>query len=232
VTSQQAQEVIDTIIGQIFGFKNPYTLDQFQQKFAFDVRLPSQVTDATTGQITWAQSVNPNKFIKMDNAWKMFEANNGLLPTEKLTGIEDILSAWSKVNLTATERQLDSVNVSQSDNIYGCDGVYRSLDCHDSKNVVFCDAANESEYVAASQRSHTLSYVLRADDSNTSSKSFGVSWSQKVTNSFFIHDCGDIQDSMFCSHITNKRFCIANMQFEEAEYMRLRDIVVRWILTQ
>ncbi len=232
MTSNEAQTVIDTIIEQIFGFKNPYTLEQFQQKFAFDVRLPSQVTDATTGEISWAQSVNPSKFIKMDNAWKMFEANDGLLPAQQLMGIDDILSAWGKVNLTASERYLDSLNVSQSDNIYTCENVYRSIDCHRSKHIVFCDCAIDSEYVAAVQRSHTLSYALRIEDSHSTSKSFAVSWSNNVTNSFFIHDCKDMMDSMFCSHITNKRFCIANMQFEETEYMRLRDIVARWILTQ
>ena len=42
--SQQAQAVIDTIIGEIFGFKNPFTLEQFQQKFAFDVRLLAGLT--------------------------------------------------------------------------------------------------------------------------------------------------------------------------------------------
>ena len=232
MTSIQAQTVIDEIIGHIFGFKNPYTLDQFRQKFAFDVNLPSQVIDATTGQITWAQSSNPNKFIKMDNAYKMFEPNDGLQPLQKLTSIEDILGAWSKVNLTASERQIESINVAESDNIYNCENVFACQDSHDSKNIVFCDAANQSEFVAASQRSHTLAYTLRAEDSHSTSNSFAVSWSGNITNSFFIHDCKDISDSMFCSHITNKRFCIANMQYEEAEYMRLRDIVVRWILTQ
>lgn len=232
MTDQQAKEALDAIVGQIFGYKNPYSLEQFQQKFAFDVRLPSQVTDSTTGEITWAQSTNPVKFIKMENAWKMFEANNGLLTSQPLNTIEDILGAWSKVNLTATERHLDSTNVSQSDNVYGCDGIYRSQDVHDSKKLLFCDGVLRSELTAASQRSHALTYCLRAEDSKESSNSFAVSWSGKVTNSFFIHDCSNISDSMFCSHITNKRFCIANMQYEEAEYMRLRDIVARWILTQ
>lgn len=36
---------------------------------------------------------------------------------------------------------------------------------------------------------------------------------------------------MFCTNLSGKRFCIANMQFEEAEYRRLRDIVVQWVLT-
>lgn len=38
-------------------------------------------------------------------------------------------------------------------------------------------------------------------------------------------------ECMFCSHITNKKFCIANMQFEEAEYRKIKDMVVRWMLT-
>jgi hypothetical protein len=40
-----------------------------------------------------------------------------------------------------------------------------------------------------------------------------------------------MQDSMFCTNMKGGRFCIANMQFDEAEYRRLRDEVVRWILT-
>jgi len=31
--------------------------------------------------------------------------------------------------------------------------------------------------------------------------------------------------------MSGKQFCIANMQFEEAEYRKLKDIIVRWILT-
>jgi hypothetical protein len=232
MSPQQAKQVLDAIVGQVFGYQNPFTLEQFQQKFAFDVRLPSQVTDASTGALTWAQSTNPNKFITMENAWKMFEANDGLLPTVQLASMEDVLAAWSKVNLTATERYLDSVNVAQSDGVYGSDGVFRSQDVHQSKNILFSDGVTNCESVAAVQRSHTLSYSIRVEDSNTTTSSFAVSWSKNITNSLFIHDCGDMMDSMFCSHITNKRFCIANMQYDEAEYRRIRDMVIRWILTQ
>ena len=58
-----------------------------------------------------------------------------------------------------------------------------------------------------------------------------MSWSGNLTNCLFMHDTGDMQDSMFCTNIKGKRFCIANMQYDEAEYRRVRDFVVRWILT-
>lgn len=38
--SKIAQATLDKIIGQIFGYQNPFTLEQFQAKYAFDVRLP------------------------------------------------------------------------------------------------------------------------------------------------------------------------------------------------
>jgi hypothetical protein len=224
-----AQATLDKIIGQIFGYQNPFTLEQFQAKYAFDVRLPQQVTDTTTGQITWSQSPNPSKFITTENAWNRLDWDKR--PKRDLKTIEDIIAAWNEVNYTATERLLDSVNVAESDNIYGSENVYRSQDIHGGKNILFSDGVNDSESVVAGQRSNTLSYCARVEDSNSCSNSFSVIWSKKIVNSFFIEDCGDMYECMFCSHISNKKFCIANMQFEEAEYRVLRDLVIRWILT-
>jgi hypothetical protein len=229
MTKTQAQDTLDKIVGQIFGFKNPYTLDQFMQRYAFDVRLPNQVTDSTTGEVTWAQSTNPTKFITVKNAWDREDWN--MMPRRDVKTIEDILAAWEEINFTATERYLDSENVAESDNIYGSENVYRSQDVHGSKNILFSDGVWDSEYLVAAQRSNTSTFSARVEDCNSCSNSFEVSWSNKVVNSFFVHDCADMYETMFCSHVTNKKFCIANMQFNEDEYRKLKDIVLRWILS-
>lgn len=227
----KAKEIVDKVIGQIFGFQNPLSLDQVYQKFAFDIRLPQQVYDATTNKATWAQSSNPTKFITMQNAWDRGDNNEWEKPKRPLNSLQDVLAAWSEINFTATERQIDSENVAMSDNTYFSENVYRSLDSIRSKNIVFSDGSIDSEFLVANQRSQTSSFCLRLEDSNTCSNSFSVSWSGKITNSFFIHDCKDMQDSMFCSHITGRRFCIANMQFSEEEYNKIKQLVIRWILT-
>jgi len=229
MTEQQAKAALDKIIGQIFGYQNPMSLEQFMQKYAFDVRLPQQVTDSTTGEPTWTQSVNPTKFIAVKNAWARQDWEN--MPKRPINGIEDILAAWNEINYTATDRHLDSVNVAQSDGIYAAENVFRSTDCGRSKNILFSDGVFDSEFVAAGQRSQTSSFCARIEDSKESSNSFSVVWSQKIVNSFFIQDCGDMYECMFCSHITSKKFCIANMQFEESEYRKIKDMVVRWVLT-
>lgn len=234
MNAQKAKEILDKVVGQIFGYQNPLSLEQAMQKFAFDVRLPQQVFDATTNQPTWAGSTNPTRFITMENARKRAEIDDWILPSKPLANLQDILTAWNEVNLTATERSIDSINIAESDMIYGSENIYRSQDiggAGGSKNILFSDGVSQSEYIIAGQRSITSSFCIRLEDSQRCTNSFGVSWSDSITNSLFIHDCKDVHDSMFCSHIASKRFCIANMQFEEAEYRKLKEAVVRWILT-
>ena len=231
MTPTLAKQILDKVVGQIFGFQNPFTLEQFAQKYAFDVRLPAQVYDSTTGELTWASSTNPTKFITLDNARKRADIDDFMLPKRPINTIQDILQVWGETNYTSTERQLESLNVAESDCIYNCENVYRSQDCNRSKNILFCDSAHDSEFVAAVQRSRDSTFCIRLDDSKFCNNSFSVSWSNKVTNSFFINDCFDLVECMFCSHIAGKQFCIANMQFEEQEYRKIKEQVVRWVLT-
>lgn len=231
MTEQQAKQILDQIVGQVFGFQNPFTLEQFREKYAFDVHLPQPVTDATDGSQTWAQSINPSKFIKMSNARKRSEVDDWILPKRQVNSIEDMLAAWSEVNMTSTEREIQGLNIAQSDMVYECNNVWRCQDVHNSQNILFCDSGMHMEMVAASQRSNTSTYCIRLEDSKECANSFSISWSAKISNSFFLHDCYDVQDSIFCSHISGKRFCIANMQFTEEEYNRLKPMVIQWILT-
>jgi hypothetical protein len=229
MNATEAKLMADKIIGQVFGYKNPLSLEQIMQKFAFDVRLPQQVQDSVDGSVTWAQSINPTKFMKLDNA--RAGEGMGLRQPTQLNSLEDILAAWNEINYTTTERQKDSFNIAESDNIYYSENVFRSQDIRNSKNILFCDGIMNSEFILAGQRCGDNAFSIRIEDSGEVSNSFAISWCGKVTNSLFLHDCGDMQDSMFCTNMRGGRFCIANMQFDEAEYRRLRDIVVRWILT-
>lgn len=231
MNDQKALEIISKVIGQIFGYQNPYNLEQVRQKFAFDVRLPSKVFDTKTGEETWAQSTNPTKFVTLSNSLKEVKQSDWMREKQDLNTLEDILVAWNEINYTTTERQIECVNIAKSDNIYNSENVYQSQDVHFSKNIAFCDTLRHGEYVVASQRSYGCVYSMRIEDSKECTKSFGVSWSGKISNSYMIHDCYDVADSMFCSHISSKRFCIANMQYTEEEYIKIREMVIKWILS-
>ncbi|MCA9328885.1 hypothetical protein KC959_03865 [Candidatus Saccharibacteria bacterium] len=230
---KKAKEIIDTIVGELFGLQNPYTLEQFAAKFAFDIRLTTEVFDMTTGESTWTQSNrgSTNKFMKFQNVLAAGSMEDWMKPKREINGIEDILKYWQECELTATERTLNSIDVAKSDAIYGSQNIYRCIDLHDSKNVLFSETSHTCEFAAAVQRSQNVYYSLRVDDCNKVNKSFQVSWSGNISNCFFIKDSSNLSDCMFCSQLTDRRFCIANMQFTEEEYRKWEKVVKAWILS-
>lgn len=228
----EAKQILDKTIGQIFGVQNPISLDDAVTKFAFDVNLPQQVYDTTTNEPTWTMSTGPTKFITMSNVRKRNPIDDWLVPKRSISNIKDILSAWSETNYQATERiSAESENISESDNITMSQNVFRSRDVHSCKNIILSDGLSKSEFVVASSRSVNLSFCIRVEDSKNCSNSFNVNWSGNISDSLFIQDSYDLTNCMFCSHMVSKQYCIANMQFEKAEYMRLRKQVIEWILT-
>jgi len=231
MTTNEAKTVLNKIVKQVFGQENPLSLDQFMQKFAFDIRLPQPVDDIFDGSTTWTQSTNPVRFSSLKNISNNKISNvHGLNPKKDLKNIDDVISAWNEINLMATERYQNSTNASKSDNIYNSENVYRSQDIRECKNIIFCNGINNSEYIATSQRVDGMSFCIRAEDCNFCSSCFNISFSRKLTNCFFMQNTADMQDSMFCNNISSKRFCIANMQYTEEEYNTIKKIVAEWIL--
>jgi len=228
--SQVAKAIVDKVTGQVFGYNNPLSLEQVLAKFAFDIKLPQKVYDSTTNEPTWATSANPVKFVSFENSIKL-PPEYWEKPTRPINSIEDLLGFWAETNVMASERYLDSINVAESDDVRHSENVYRSQNIEGSKNIVFVDGARDAEFLVASQRSQASNFCIRLEDSGECSNSFNVQWSTKITNSMFIQNCANMQDSMFCSHLNSKRFYIANMQYSETDYKRIRDMVVRWILT-
>ena len=228
----EAKTILDNIIKQVFGVANPLSLDKFAEKFTFDLHLPQKVKDSVDGTDTWAQSTNPTKFVKMSNA-RHDEGTGtaGKYATQPIKDLSDLLSKWDHINLTTTEFELDSLNVGESDMVMQSENIFHSTNISRSKNILYSDGVFDGEFMAACQRSGNSTYCIRVDDSVRCSNTFGATRSANLTNCIMIHDCGDMQDSMFCTNMNSGRFCIANMQFEEAEYRRLHKQVVEWILS-
>jgi hypothetical protein len=229
---EDAQYILDKVIGQITGYENPMSVEEFATKYAFDIKLPSLVVDATTGEDAWAQSTNPPKFITYENALKRCEFDEFMLPKVVINNVNDVLNSWQKINYAGASRSVDSENVVESDNVNGSQHVFRSSDVFDAKYILLCEGAYRSEYVVATQRAGECSYSARVEDSRFVSDSFSVSWSKDISKSAFIHDSYDLFECLFCSHLTGKKYCVANMQYSEEEYFPIKDMVMRWILGQ
>lgn len=225
-----AKQLLDTIVGQVFGYQNPLTLEQAMTRFAFDIRLPQQVFDGLSGEPTWTASIGQGRYMTMDEVRRRLHKEDSLRPHRDMQSLDQVLEAWNEINYASSERQIDSTNVAECDGVYHSDMVYRSIDVRKSKNILFSDGVDDCDHVVAGQTSKKCTYSIRVEDSKNVAASFNVVWSNKIKNCFFVQDCYDLEDCMFCAHLAGKRFCIANIQYSETEYRRLKDLAVRWIL--
>lgn len=226
-------EIINKIFINVFEKNNTFSLEQILNKFAYDIDIPRKVTDYLTKETTWTDSIDINKkFITNKNMQEKDIREGWMQEKREITNLEDLINIWQEINLTTTERVYDSVNVTESDTIYRCENVYQSSDCSDSKNIIYCESCGKSNYLLASKRSGTCSFSIRIDDSKECSNSYNVICSNKISNSIFIQDCSSLYECMFCSHISNKKYCIANMQFEEDEYFYIKKEIVNWLLSK
>lgn len=226
-TMLEASKIFKTI----FGKECPYNLGEILNKFAFDVKLPQKVHDSTTGEITWSQSINSSKFIKQGNMEAYDEKYGWVQPKKEVQDLNELLKQWKRINYTTTERVYDCINVSESDPLYRCENVFRSTDLRNCKNAIFSDGCGDCESIIACQRTSDSAYCIRVDDSASCTNSYNVICSSKISNSFFIQDANSLNECMFCSHISNKRYYIANMPFEAEEYFAIKAEIIKWILS-
>lgn len=228
MTNAQTKTAINKVFQNVFDQPCPYSLDEILSKFAFDIKLPQKVTDSTTGETTWATSINPAKFITEKNSRKK---DTWMQPKRPINNLDQLIEIWNRINFRTAERNYNSENVTNSDTVYRSEHVYRSCDSSNCKYLIFSDGCHQSEYLLASQRSGSCNFCIRVDDSFNCTNSYNISCSSKVSNSLFIEDGDSLHECIFCAHIHNQKFCIANMQFEESEYYAIKTEIIKWILS-
>ena len=56
MNDENALEIVNKIFKAVFDQGNTSSLDEILEKYAFDVKLPKQVNDSLTNEITWAEN--------------------------------------------------------------------------------------------------------------------------------------------------------------------------------
>ena len=229
---QKAKQISDYIFKDVFGVENPYSLEEIAKQFAIDIPTLNKVKCAISGVDTWSFSPKNEKIASQKAIMERFKKDEWIVKKKDINTIDDILKSWQEINYLSGEKYINSQDVSESDGVYNSSNVYRSISIFDSQNIIFSYKNFNSNYLLASRDNSYCNLGIRMKESIYCSSSFEVSWSNKVSKSMFIHDCYDLYECLFCSHLRSKKYCIANMQFEVEEYLKLKKLVIEWILTR
>jgi hypothetical protein len=227
---QTPQTIINFILNDIFGLQNPMSLEEVYSRFTQNIPLPQTVKCAITGVDTWILPLETSPVVNQEAVRKQKGIEDWMKPTKPLNTIDEILAAWKEVHYQAGEKIYESVNVEKSDSVTASSNIFYSSLIGNSQNIVFGYSNFNSNYLLASRSNNSCSSGLRMLESAYCSSGFEVNFSKKVSKGFFINDCFDLYECMFCFGIYSKKYCIANMQYETQEYMRIKAIVVNWIL--
>ena len=230
MNNQKAKEISDYIFQDVFNRENAYSLIELKKKFAFDIPMANKVKCALSGENTWSFSAESEIVASQKAVADRFKKDEWIRKGQPLNSIADVFKSWREINYITGEKYISSKEVAESDGIYNSIAVYGSVSIFDSKNIIFSYKIFDSNYLLASRDDSSCTLGLRVKESIYCSSCFEVSWSNKVSKSMFIHDSFDLYECLFCSHLRSKKYCIANMQFEKEEYLKIKKMVIDWII--
>jgi hypothetical protein len=228
--TNKAKQISDYIFKDIFGILNSYSLDTLKQKFAIDIPAAAKVKCALTGSDTWSFSSEGNRVASQQGIAERFKKDEWMRKKRRIDSIKDVLKAWKEIQYITGEKYISSKEISESDGVYNSNSVYHSISIFDSKNIIFCYKIFDSNYMLASRDNSSCTLGLRMKECLYCSSCFEASWSHKASKSMFIHDCFNVYECLFCSHLRSKKYCVTNMQFEKEEYFKIKSLVIKWIL--
>ncbi len=227
---RKAKGIVDYAFKDIFGRPNPFSLDEIRKRFAYDINIPERVKDSVSGKETWTVNRKAKKFMHSDDVSMALGKNTWAKPKREIRSMDDLLKGWHEINYFATEKEINSRDIAQSESIYYSTGIFGSTRVVQSKNVVFSEYIFESQYIVASLYNIASAAAMRIFDSETTASSFAVEWSAKISKSMYILNCVDMYECLFCSNLQSKKYCIGNMQFTKEEYLPIKEMVIDWTI--
>jgi hypothetical protein len=223
-------ENINFIFKDIFGRDNPFSIEHLIQRFCTNVPLPQNVKCAMTGADTWIIPLEHQKIVDLDAVRAKKGIEDWAKPKKPITSMNDIFTYWNEINYQAGNKITASTDVSKSDCIMNSSNIYMSSLVGNSKHIYLGYNNWNCAHMLACRGNNSCSLGMRIMESQYCSSSFEVDYSNKVSRSMFISDGFDLYECLFCFNLSSKQYYICNMPFEQAEYMKIKAMVIDWVI--
>lgn len=229
---QVYQDIYQTVWKELFP-EGPYpSHEDFIRLFAARLALPQPHQTKSGATVYSSTEYGYQKFISQSEIAQLFENSDFLFPKTALTDLQETLGKVGEIMSFKGDRFQNSDLIQASDDIHSSSYIYESTHVYSSQKILYSYNMTQSEYQLASRGSKSCSFGVAIVDSGSVSNSFDVSWSAKCANCYFCHNAFDLRDCMFCFHISSRQYCIANMQYTEEEYRKIKSRLLNDYLVQ
>lgn len=230
MNDEQVLKIANDISKDVFGRELGMSLDDMQRLLTKGIDLPVLMECSRTKVPVYMYDPQPGQHVISEAAFmEQVNKDDWMMPKRDLSTIEDFQKAWQDANYMKGDKSVESQEVAKSDSVISSQGVYMSSLISSSKNILFSHGNYFSNYLLACRGNSSCNFGIRLFDSIYCSSSYEVRWSNKVTKSMFINDSLDLYECIACFGIRSKKYCIANMQYEKEEYMKIKAMIVDWI---
>lgn len=226
--NQAFVDLYQLIWKEVFPEEPALEIGEFERIMAEDIFLPKKYKCALSGKPVYSSPEYGYKKFISPEAWiEKGQGGNVMEEKAEIKDLSDLLVRIDKIALFKANRSLNSDVIEASDDIHSSNLIYKSAHIYVCQKLLFCHNMVESEYVMASMGSKSCNFSIRALDSAKVSNSFDVSYCANVAHSYFCHNCFDLRDCMFCFHLASKQYCVGNAQYEEAEYKKIKEKLLK-----
>ncbi len=114
--------------------------------------------------------------------------------------------------------------------IFNANNVYAFWDATESSLSAFASAVIKSKMIFGGYlRMLQSSSCINCYDSTDLNRCFEVDGSYGCSDSYFLHNCENVSDSMFCFNAKNMRYAIGNVVVGREEFARVKKILLDYV---
>ena len=124
------------------------------------------------------------------------------------------------------DQQQQSTNIIECTHYQSSSDSYRSSRVFFTKSCAYCFWPRDCERVFGCQSLRNSSFCIKCYNSFKLARCFEVDTSQNCTGSYFLHNCENVHDSMFCFNAKNLRYAVANTEVGRERFLQLKAAVL------
>jgi hypothetical protein len=114
--------------------------------------------------------------------------------------------------------------------VFGGSNIYKVWDTTKSKNSAYSTGVIQSEHIFGGYlRMLNSQFCINCFDSTDVKRCFEVDSSYSSADSYFCHNCENIENSMFCFNAKGLRYAIGNTEVGKEEFLRVKKILLEYV---